>query len=935
MKVAANSDERTLTLSGSGAEDPALSSGQDRPEDATVSSLNASDVFAIPPVGGTNHDSERLLGEPVRYFGDYELLEEIARGGMGVVFKARQVNLNRIVALKMILSGQFAGQKDVQRFYTEAEAAANLDHPGIVPIFEIGEHQGLHYFSMGYIEGQSLAHKVTDGPLPPCVAAVLVKKICDAMAYAHERGVIHRDLKPANILIDQHGQPKVTDFGLAKQTEGKSELTGTGQILGTPAYMPPEQASGKVEEVGPLADIYSLGAILYCLLTGRPPFQAASPMETLLQVLGKDPVPPRQLNPSVPVDLETICLKCPRKDPHQRYDRACDLGDELQRFLNDEPIRARPISTRQRVWKWCRRNTLVASLAAAATLSLVAGTITSVGMAVIANARAEEAERERDEAERQRSIAAQNLQKARQAVDNLTSLSQEELRNIPSLQPLRKKILATALAYYEEFVSEFQGEAEVRSELGDAFFRLGLITESIDSWEAAEEYHRRALKIRQQLAVEDPENADYQSALGTSYREIGYQQNFAGELQEAGEFTNKAVQIFEQLSVRNPESKKYQFELARAYHFLGIHLFHAHAGNSEQLQWYYKARRLYESAIELDGDAADLAENRDQLASLYRHIGNAQKRSRNYDDAREALNASIHLLVAMLESSPESFHTRARIGLAWRDLGDLELRLNRRAEGQRAFEESLKFLADVVKDNPSVHLYRFWLATTYGALSQLSVDAGDLSKAIELRREEVAIRRDLADEAPDHVNFGNNRLVQSYVELAGIEAKAGNADAAREAAASSARLCNLIGSSVELTDDQFNQVAWYLVRFPESDQDALAEGLRLATSVHERAPDHPLYLRTLGVAQYRAGQWQSAVESLTNAGRTGEYSGDRGFFLSMAAWHLGEPATALDAYRKSTEWMDRRHSNDDELIRFRAEAAQLLKIEEREAQSTQ
>ena len=325
---------------GRDSEDVTLPPGASVIEDATLPPTAATGDDATLPPSGVQASSEAKVGDKIRYFGDYELLEEIARGGMGVVYKARQVNLNRIVALKMILSGQLAGEEDVKRFYTEAEAAANLDHPGIVPIFEIGEHGGQHYFSMGYIEGQSLAKKVADGPLPPREAAELVKKICEAMAYAHERGVIHRDLKPANILIDQNGQPKVTDFGLAKRMEADSNLTGTGQILGTPSYMAPEQASGKIDELGPLADVYALGAILYCLLTGRPPFQAPNPMEVLLQVLEQDPVPIRQLVPNTPRDLERIVTQCLRKAGHKRYCGADLLADDLERFLSDTPVNA-------------------------------------------------------------------------------------------------------------------------------------------------------------------------------------------------------------------------------------------------------------------------------------------------------------------------------------------------------------------------------------------------------------------------------------------------------------------------------------------------------------------------------------------------------------------------------------------------------------------
>ncbi len=310
----------------------------------------------------TRRSDIRKVDGQIRFFADYELLEEIARGGMGVVFKARQISLNRIVALKMILAGQFAGEKDVQRFHTEAESAAQLDHPGIVPIFEIGAHQGQHYFSMSYVDGESLANRVADGPLPPRVAAELVQQISEAMAYAHGRGVIHRDLKPANVLIDAHGQPKITDFGLAKKTEADSNLTGTGQILGTPAYMPPEQASGKVDQVGPLADVYSLGAILYCLLTGRPPFQAASPMDAILQVLNQDPIPARQLVPTIPRDLETICGKCLSKDPAKRYASAADLAADLQRHLDDAPILARPAGRIERASKWASKQPAIAAI---------------------------------------------------------------------------------------------------------------------------------------------------------------------------------------------------------------------------------------------------------------------------------------------------------------------------------------------------------------------------------------------------------------------------------------------------------------------------------------------------------------------------------------------------------------------------------------------
>jgi eukaryotic-like serine/threonine-protein kinase len=303
----------------------------------------------------------RAGGERLRYFADYELLEEIDRGGMGVVYKARQISLNRTVALKMILAGQLASEADVKRFHLEAEAAANLDHPAIVPIFEIGQHAGQHYFSMGYVEGTSLATRLADGPLAPREGAELLNQIAEAVGYAHEQGVIHRDLKPANVLLDKHGHPRVTDFGLAKRAESASDLTGTGQILGTPSYMPPEQAAGKHREVTEASDVYALGAILYACLTGRAPFVGDSPLDVLVQVIEGEPTLPTVLNPRLPRELDLVCLRCLEKDPKDRYPSALALAEDLGRFLRDEPVEAEPPSLASRAVRWFRRQPALVS----------------------------------------------------------------------------------------------------------------------------------------------------------------------------------------------------------------------------------------------------------------------------------------------------------------------------------------------------------------------------------------------------------------------------------------------------------------------------------------------------------------------------------------------------------------------------------------------
>jgi serine/threonine protein kinase len=309
-------------------------------------------------------------GAHVGYFGDYELLEEIARGGMGIVWKARQTSLKRDVALKMIRNGALAGSDEVARFLREAEAAANLQHPNIVAIHEVGEHGGQHYFSMDYVAGRDLGTLVKDGPLSPRSAARYVKIIAEAVHFAHQRGTLHRDLKPQNVLIDASDQPRITDFGLAKLMKDDSQMTQSGVVLGSPSYMPPEQATGRQGDVGPASDVYSIGAILYELLTGRPPFRGSTPMATLCAVLQEEPTAPRRLKADVPLDLETICLKCLEKSPPARYPSARALAEELDRILKGEPIQARPASAVHKTVSWARRHP--GNLAAFAALVIVA-----------------------------------------------------------------------------------------------------------------------------------------------------------------------------------------------------------------------------------------------------------------------------------------------------------------------------------------------------------------------------------------------------------------------------------------------------------------------------------------------------------------------------------------------------------------------------------
>jgi tetratricopeptide (TPR) repeat protein len=563
--------------------------------------------------------------------GPHVVLGEIARGGMGVVLRARQRDLNRLVAVKLLLAGPYAPAEDVQRFRREAEAAANLDHPNIVPIYEVGEHDGLPWFSMKLMQG-SLAQRLRAGPPAPGAntaplsdltsrgitarsptqtisptapdrpnpseAARLVLLVAKAVHHAHERGILHRDLKPANILLDGDGEPHVSDFGLARRTADRAGLTQTGAIVGTPAYMAPEQAAAR-GEVTVATDVYGLGAILYECLTGQPPFQGQSSLEILRLVLDHEPVRPRVLDPRIDADLETICLKCLNKEPGKRYAGADELAEDLERYLRGEPILARRVGPLARAARWVRRQPVVAGLTAALLVALVTGFGLVLHLWRQAEKHFAEAESQRDEArdalEQMRAArktadeAARasdvSFRQAHDAVNDFCLSISDELANFPGLQPLRRKLLLSARRYYQNFVKQRAGDPTLRRELADTHARVARISGAVGDRREAVADLQAALAIYRQLHHEAPDDRVVQRKLAVTTLNLATQQ----DVREALATADEALKLYNRFLAVQPNDPDLESGRALLLTNRGSHL--ATAGR------FLEARRCLEEAV--------------------------------------------------------------------------------------------------------------------------------------------------------------------------------------------------------------------------------------------------------------------------------------------------------------------------------------------------
>jgi tetratricopeptide (TPR) repeat protein len=682
----------------------------------------------------------------------YEILGELGRGAMGVVYRARQIGLNRLVALKMILAGAYAGAAEVARFRAEAEAQARLQHPHIVQIYEIGDSDGRPYFALELVEGGSLAQKLTGTPQPARWAAALVVTLARAVHVAHECGLVHRDLKPANILLAADGTPKISDFGLAKQLQGEAGQSASGAIVGTPTYMAPEQAAGHSKLIGPPADVYALGVILYELLTGRPPFLAATPLDTLLQVRFQEPVPLRRLQPKVSRDLETLCLKCLQKAPGQRYATALALAQDLRRWLQGEPIQARPVGQGERLWRWCRRNPVVASLSTAAAFLLVAGTGISSYFAVQANQRAQEALLEKGR-------TVQAYRKTLKALDLLSPQMMDEwLGKQKQLSPEHKKFLEQALASYQELAHDTGPDEATRVGVAVAHGRIGHIWHTLGQAAEAEAAYRHAKKLLQGLTADFPTVPEYQRDLAISHTNLAVLLQETGRAQEAENAYRDALKLYPQLIADFPTVSEYRQQLAITDHRLGILL--ADTGRAAD------AERVFRDALSLRQQLAAVSPNlpayRQELAESHNDLGKLLWAAGKKPDAESAFRNALELVQQLVAEYPTVAEHRRALAMSHNNLGALRQATGRAQEAERAFREAVKQYERLVADFPTVPSYRQELAGSYNNLSVLLEASGRAQEAERVYRDTLKLQQQLADAFPAVLAYRNDLASTMY-----------------------------------------------------------------------------------------------------------------------------------------------------------------------------
>jgi serine/threonine-protein kinase len=648
----------------------------------------------------------------------FEILREIGRGGMGVVYQARQRKPNRLVALKMILDGHFASEHDLLRFQNEAEVVAALEHPSIVPILEVGQYNGLHYFTMPLLTGGSLASTLPQPFDSPRGAARMAVQVASAVHHAHQRGILHRDLKPANILLDAEGRPHVSDFGLAKRLRDGRGLTESGAIMGSPGYMSPEQAAGDPVGITTASDVYGLGAILYALLTGRAPFEGSSLQVTVARLNDEPPDPPSRSNKLVPRPLDQICLKCLEKDPGKRYASAEALATDLERWLAGEPVLARsePLSERTRRWMR-RRRTAVAACGAAVLMAMI-------GMAAVLTVQVK-SNRELSAANRREQARFDLAMEAIRAFH--TGVSQDLLLKEPQFKGLRTRLLHGAREFFAKLESQLEGQTDRRSRraMVQAYDELAALTDKIGSKTEALELYRRVLALRRELAREVHSDIEAQAEVARCLLALGQLEFETGHADKAVAAYEEAQSLLEGVNRPWEPVRDFRADLATCEHRIGDALA-AMGLSAKALLRYQMGRSVRET---LDRERTD-TDSRSSLAESDLAIGNLLWQTGQPAEAVTSFEKARARFESLACEQPNSSEYRRGLAHCYNAMSYPLHEMGKTDEALEAFEAARAIFETLVHDNPAVTEFREQLAFSDTQIGTLLHDTGRPAEAL-------------------------------------------------------------------------------------------------------------------------------------------------------------------------------------------------------------
>jgi serine/threonine protein kinase/Flp pilus assembly protein TadD len=743
------------------------------------------------PALGFSPGTERIAPQPAMTgsLGDYHLLREVGRGGMGVVYEAEQISLGRRVALKVLPFAAALDARQLQRFKNEAQAAAHLHHQNIVPVYAVGCERGVHYYAMQFIDGQTLAQVIADCRLPiadcdksaignrqsaidmtPPVAALSTARAskdpsyvravarigiqaAEALEYAHEQDIVHRDIKPANLLVDGRGNVWITDFGLA-QCRGETRLTMTGDVLGTLRYMSPEQARARHGVVDQRTDIYSLGATLYELLTLQPIFAGTNREEILLQIALEDPQPLGRWNRAIPADLETIVLKALAKNPEERYATAQELADDLERFLQDVSIRAKRPTLRQRLAKWARRHrAVVVAAALVLVVAIIALTVSTLAIwhkqvqtraALQAEARAHAAEAD------QRRRAEKNVHLALAALEKIyLQVAEQRLPRDPQREREDRQLFRQVLVFYEAFAQNNGADPAVQAQIGKAYQRVGDIYQKLGHAAKAEEAYGRAIAVWQKLTADFPDSAGHRQQLALCRTHQGVLLDKANRSREAEADFRQALTIQKKLAADFPDQAVYRQDIGRTTCNLGA-LLAKRGRHRDAEEAYRQAKRLYEQLVK---ECPKEANYQHDLASFCTNLGNLLATTGRLGEAERAYGrAGDHLakLVAQSRTRPTYVHDLAVNHL---NRGVLFEETGRFSKAAQAYDRARQLCEKLASDFPAVPKYRRDLAGSLGNLAIVLTRTGGLGQAETAWRRALVLREKLVADFPAVISY--------------------------------------------------------------------------------------------------------------------------------------------------------------------------------------